>query len=267
MQELQNSIRSSQLAPPDGSRRKPGRVRRFWFSRRRISNLGIRIFAALSGLLTASLLSGCLSPSQIDQALGPSYHPDNIHCIYPVIPDQLRRVAVLPISVNQGDWQAAREREYLQPVLNAEFGKAKKFELVMVSPQQLRAWTGRAAWRTEEPLPDNLLGQMQAQLACDAVLFTHLHAFHAYKPMVMGWKLELVECRNQQIFWAADEVFDASDERVVRAAQKYSQQHGESWWRPLADPASILSSPRRFSQYSLSALFATLPERCPSEPL
>ena len=216
---------------------------------------------AAGGLVCALLLSGCVSSSQIHQALGPSYHPDNIHCIYPVLPDTIRRVAVLPITVESGDWQAAREREHLQPILNSEFGKAKKFELVAVSPGQLREWTGRSAWPAAEPLPNTLLSELERQLGCDAVLFSHLRPFHAYKPMVMGWMLRLVECQNQQIFWSADEVFDASDERVVRGAQKYSQQHGESWWQPLADPASILSSPRRFSHYTLSALFATLPER------
>lgn len=216
------------------------------------------IWAGL-GLPLALLLGGCATGGKLYQTLGPSYQPDNIHCIYPILPDQIRRVAVLPISVDRGDWQAAREREFLQSVLYSELGKAKRFELVAVHPGQLRQWSGAEAWPTTEAVPDDLLAQLERRFQCDAVLFPHLRPFRAYKPIVMGWNLKLIECRSQQIFWSADEVFDASDERVVRAAQKYSQQHGESWWQPLADPASILSSPRRFGQYTLSALFATLP--------
>jgi hypothetical protein len=41
----------------------------------------------------------------------------------------------------------------LEAVLSEELGKTKKFELVAVTSEQMRIWTGRPAWRAEETLP------------------------------------------------------------------------------------------------------------------
>ena len=123
-----------------------------------------------------------------------------------------------------------------------------------------RQWTSKARWGAEEKLPSDFFERLQNALGCDAVLFARLQPYHAYRPLVVGWNLKLVEAKAKSVLWAADEVFDASEVRVAKAAESYSRDHVEAV-RPLADSSSILSSPRRFSQYTLSALLTTLPER------
>ncbi len=207
------------------------------------------------------LWSGCASGPLAKTLLGPAFQPANVYRLTPQLPSAVRRVAVLPTSVADEDWLAAAGRAQLEPVLYTELGKANRFELIAVSAQQLLDWTGRGSWKAEDKLPGDLLGRVRESLGCDAVLFSHLRLFHAYKPLVIGWNFKLADCRSGQILWAADEVFDAADPTVARAAERYGQSHGEEW-RPWGGEAgTILSSPRRFGQYTVSALLASLPKR------
>jgi len=104
------------------------------------------------------------------------------------------------------------------------------------------------------------LPQIQSATGCDAILFAHVRPFHAYKPLAVGWNLKLVECKTAEIFWSVDEVFDSAEAAVAKAAQDYGRQHFQDW-HSSADPASVLDSPRRFSQYTLNTLLGTLPDR------
>jgi len=63
-----------------------------------------------------------------------------------------------------------------------------------------------------------------------------------------------------RILWSADEVFDAGDVGVANAARAYYSQHLRNE-APLSDSSTVLGSPSRFGQYTLNALFATLPGR------
>lgn len=233
-----------------------------------ISHSETRFFASWfrsTGLGTAiSIIAftvGCSTIPTSPEAVGPAYKPNNIHCVYPILPETIRRVAVLPISFDPNDRQAAKGGSELQSSVFTELSKVKKFEILAVSSEQLRDWSGRASWNSDEELPSGLLIELKSRLNCDAVLFTHLRPFHAYKPLTIGWNLKLVDCQSALIFWSADEVFDSSNAMVSRAAQRYAQEHGESWWSSTSDPTSILNSPRRFSRYTLSALFSSLPDR------
>jgi hypothetical protein len=67
-----------------------------------------------------------------------------------------------------------------------------------------------------------------------------------------------VDLQAQQIVWAADEVFDASDASVTRAAEHYYRNNNGGL---SGDDAGVLYSPRRFSQYTLHALLTTIPAR------
>ena len=219
-----------------------------------------RLRVCFSMALIACLGSGCASWWPRPLAAAPVSQPGNSFRSAHYVPPHIRRLAVLPVSFEAADWQAEEGLAELEPVLYAELGKLKAFELVAVSPEQMRRWTSKARWNAEEKLPADFFERLESALGCDAVLFTRLRPYHAYRPLVMGWNLKLVESRAKSILWAADEVFDASEAGVAKAAENYSREHVESV-RPLADSSGILSSPRRFSHYTLSALLTTLPER------
>jgi hypothetical protein len=124
-------------------------------------------------------------------------------------------VAVLPVTFEAEDWQAEEGLAELEPVLYAELGKIKAFELVVVSPEQMRRWTSKARWNAEEKLPADFFEHLEKMLGCDAVLFTRLQPYRAYRPLMIGWNFKLVEARAKSILWAADEVFDASEAGVA----------------------------------------------------
>jgi hypothetical protein len=214
----------------------------------------------LPALAAAGLLGGCASPagSGAKATSGSGYKPRNTFCASLQLPVNIHRVAVLPLSVPAGDWQAAAVRPELESVLQDELSKARRFELVLVSAARMRELSGREAWRPEERLPHDLLEKVRVESGCEAVLFSHLQPYQAYRPLVVGWNFKLVDLEARQIVWSADEVFDASQSEVSKAAWRY--YHGSIW--PWSEEDSTLRvSPRRFSQFTLDVLFGTLPAR------
>lgn len=209
-------------------------------------------------LIAAGLLmSGCATDRS---AATPDPHqPDNVYRLSPYLPIDVRRVAVLPISVERDDWQADAGRAQIELVLQEELGRVKKFELIIVTPEQLQLWTGKPAWQAEEKLPAAFLEKLREKLACDGVLFSHLRPYHAYQPIVVGWNLKLVDVRRREILWSADEVFDASQPPVASQARQFQNGGWRSWFS--TDSGSILLSPRQFSQFTLNSLLSTLPGR------
>jgi hypothetical protein len=151
--------------------------------------------------------------------------------------------------------------EALETVLQAELVKTRKFEIVRITPDALRVQTGRASWSAEDPLPPKFFETLREAQGCDAVLFCQLTVFKAYAPMSVGWRLRLVDCRSQQTLWATDEVFDAAQREVQDEARHFGQK--ESWLMPWhkADDWLVLRSPRRFGQFTLVTVLATLPRR------
>ena len=217
----------------------------------------------LTGFLVCTfgwLLVGCDTVGGGRSSFGPIYQPSNIYRSTLTMPPQVRRVAVLPVTFQARDWGADAGRPEVEPILHGELSKTKVFEVVIVTPEQLLAWSGRAAWRADEVLPVDFFERARKSTGCDAVLFAHLRPYHAYRPMSIGWNLKLVETHTKGVLWAADELFDASQPAVIRAAEQYWDGHHDGS-RPSAEAEAILNSPRRFSQYTLCALLATLPQR------
>jgi hypothetical protein len=192
--------------------------------------------------------------------LGPSYQPGNIHRQSERMPESLRRVAILPLSIAVEEPLRMEGREALQPLIYSELAKCNVFELVYVTHAELQQWTGRSGWRANEKLPLKFFEKLKDQSGCNGVLFCELTQYRPYKPLVIGWRLKLVDGDELNSWWSADEVFDAGEASVSNAARRYYSEH----FRDSAasnDSNFILSSPRRFGQYTLSALFATLPSR------
>jgi hypothetical protein len=213
----------------------------------------------LPGLSVAFLFSGCeTSHFQFPQQT--RYQPTNIYRKGLALDPEVKRVAVLPMTTLQPTEAFQAGVDSLQPLLHAELEKAKRFELIPVTPEQLQNWTGQRVWRADEQLPADFFDRIREETGCQGVLFDQLTRYQPYQPVAVGWKLTLVYNREHQIYWAADEVFDAGDDGVANAARAYESDHIITQ-SPIPDPNAILSSPSRFGQYTLNALLATLPQR------
>ena len=224
------------------------------------------------GLLLAALLAGCRAahniPPQV-QDFGPTYHPSNVYRSSSWLPVEVRRVAVLPLTttITSAPFLEAGV-DTLEPLVYAELEKAKRFEVIPVTPKQMKEWTGANGVRADEVLPHDLFKRIGAATACDAILFCQLTRYQPYPPLAVGWKFSLIENPKviatgvqvqPEIIWSVDEVLDAGDQSVATGARVYYSQHLHNE-APSADPATMLSSPTRFGQYTLAALLATLPE-------
>lgn len=215
------------------------------------TGLGLLVFVAV-------FACGCTSPLVSRSVFGPTFEPTNIYQSAAALPIPTRRVAVLPLTVRTHGRAMDAGRDALQPVLLAELSKAKAFETVFVTGEDLRAWTGKPAWTAEEALPRGFLERLRQATACDAVLFCQLTVYRPYSPLAVGWSLKLVESKQGQIWWAADEVFDAGQPGVMNAVRFYDATQQQELHRS-PDEWMALNSPRRFGQYSLHTLLAKLP--------
>jgi hypothetical protein len=187
-------------------------------------------------------------------------------------------VVLLPLAHEEAQAELVSGCEMLYPVLQAELDKTKKFEVVTASPKTIQGLTGQASWTGGEVLPADFFGSLQRVYGCDAVLFCQLTAFHAYPPLMIGWRMKLVDASTQKIIWAADVVYDASDLAVSKSAEQFQkEQEGaakpQTFFRrvltwldrrsePVTDePWAVLNSPRYFGQFSAAKLLQTLPAR------
>jgi len=203
---------------------------------------------------------------------------DNVFTAADSLPVTLKRVLVLPLAHEDSPSELSSGCEMLAPVLEAELIKTKKFEVVAASPNDIQALSGQPTWSGAEILPPDFFGSLQRVYGCDAVLFCQLSTFHAYPPLVIGWRLKLVDLTTQKIIWATDVVYDAGDPAVSKSAEAYQkQQQGTSkpstffrrvvtWLNREPEPATddqwtILNSPRYFGEFTASTLLQTLPKR------
>lgn len=219
----------------------------------------------LAGLLLAAvLLGGCQTSSwswqDLTRPVMASHTPANVY-LAGGLPSDLRRVVLLPLTLPANSSEAEDTRAAMEQALQQEILKANRFELIIVTPAQLRLWTGRAQWSAEDKLPRDFFAQVREQAGCDAVLFARVTRFRAYPPLTVGLSLKLVhgEAPNR-ILWAVDEVFDAGQPEVVNSAIAFARRNATGS-EHLSDGWSVLHSPRRFSQYAANAVMATLPAR------
>jgi hypothetical protein len=224
--------------------------------------VAILIILALSVLLF--LLVGCSSMTIAHGEVikGEDHRVSNVHRLAPKLPDRMRRVAMLPVSAEQAnDMNVGRES--LEPILQAEFDRLNVFEVIRITPDQMRHFTGKQDWSSNEKLPADFLTTIKQETGCDAILFSRLTRYHAYPPMAVGWNLKLVDATDGQVWWAVDEMFDLADPTVVASARRYQLEH-EKYYEAnplLADSRTALVSPRRFAAYTVAVLFDTLPDR------
>lgn len=211
-------------------------------------------------LLIAFILAGCSTKPLTDPIIGPDYVPQNIYQQALKLPPTLRRAAVLPLGFNPNDTLAVAGRESLEPLFRSELAKQGKLEVVFVSPEQLRLWTGEERWDFQEKLPKNFLAILREKTGADAILFPYLTLYAPYPPMKIGWRFKLTTSTDGDVLWSADETFDAGFGPVANSARRYSRNHLNKT-PVLEDSRAILLSPSAFGQYTLWALLQTIPGR------
>ena len=195
------------------------------------------------------------------------------------LPVDLRRVVMLPLASDTFNCTLSDGCQMLGPVLQAELIKTGKFEVVAADPETLRNCTGRLSWTGEEALPANFFDSLKQFYGCDAVLFCDLTTFRPSPPLAIGLRLKLVDVKTGKIIWAADEIYDANNADVRKAAQIYEkreQPHQSlvfhiysflAWCintptrTALDDQWNILHSPRYFGEFSADQVLKTLPQR------
>ncbi|HXJ73828.1 MAG TPA: hypothetical protein VNM37_13295 [Candidatus Dormibacteraeota bacterium] len=206
------------------------------------------------------VLVGCSHIPGLQKTTVASYEPSNVHREERHLPSQIKRVAVLPVTAMTDESAMEFGRDTLGPILVEELERARLFEVVVISSEELHLATGRNAWTGEERLPLDFFDALKEKLGADAVLFVRLTQYRAYEPLSIGWRLKLLETDEPRILWAVDEVFDARVPGVAAAARRFAHQHPETSG-DAGDGQEVLRSPRRFGQYTVSAVVATLPSR------
>ena len=237
------------------------------------------IFNITKPMLAAGLIFAGLQLAGDTDFFGSDLKPDNIFRATSVLPSDLKRIVVLPLAHDESRPELAPGCEMLDPVLQAELIKTKKFEVVPVGSAALESLTESPGWTGGEILPAKFFDSLKRVYGCDAVLFCQLTAYQPYAPLAVGWRMKLVDVSTQKIIWAADMLYDAGNATVAKGAKQFQQQQQggpnapkrifnfvSDWIYHGTEPATedqwiILKSPRLFGQYSAVKLLQTLPER------
>jgi hypothetical protein len=227
----------------------PGRIAMFSFKR--------KSFLVL--LLTVGFV-GCTTMPMSDVVIGPDFVPGNVFKQSEKLPPTIRRGIVLPISYNPEGTLGLAGKELLEPILHAELTKQNKLELIFLTPEELKLWTGKERWDFQEALPKELLKVMREKLDAEAILFTHVTHYSPYPPIKIGLRLKLTTATDGDVLWSADEILDAGESTVSNSARRYAKAHVNK--SPvLEDSRSILLSPSNFGQYAVATLLDTIPGR------
>lgn len=215
-------------------------------------------------LLTASvawLSCGCSNSMVTRQFAKKEYYtPQNFHQETAWLPDDMRRVAVLPVNTIHTDHITSISHRQIDVFVGDAIAATEMFEIVRVTPKQLKMWTGRQSWTASETLPHRFFETLREKTGCEAVMFSELTVFKPYKPVAIGWKLHLIDANDPNILWASDLVFDSGNVAVANSAMKFSEENLGSGFAK-AGSETILLSPARFGQYTLAASFGTLQGR------
>lgn len=207
-------------------------------------------------MMASLLCSGCSHTRSAGPAI--PYKPTNVYVRLTALPEHLHRVALLPMPRTSGDSTIESGIQTLEPVVAGELRRRQVFEVVVVSREDLKAWTGKEAWRPAEEMPEDVLQRIRKAAGCQAVIFAELTEFQPYPPLAVGLRMRLVECATGSAWWAVDEVLNAGSSMVAESAKEY----GRSELHLTAqNDVTMLQTPRRFGQFAAWALLTSLPGR------
>jgi hypothetical protein len=211
-----------------------------------------------TNLVMAVTLGGLIGAICAFNAVGhESASGSNVYRADSRLPSKVRRIAVLPVTADPADLATEDGREILASLPYTELCKRGLADVIVVTPEELRSWTGQKEWTAAQALPQDFLQRLHKATGCDAVVFSQLIYYRAYPPLGVGWKMQLVDVQGR-VLWAVDAVFDAGRPAVADAARGY---HHQCFRGPMDDADIILLSPRRFGQYATAAALETMPPR------
>lgn len=215
-------------------------------------------FRTLPFLVLFAALCGCSELPKRDPAkAGPFHTPANVSGVAK-LPSDVRRVLVLPAADSGRTPSQSLDR--LDEAILAELNRTARFETTSISRDELRRVFGERAYNSLSALPPRFLQILAERHGVDAVLFSDLTQFNAYPPLSVGLRFKLARVSDQQILWAADNVFSASDPAVVNSARRHALSLGTD--RSPGDLShTILQHPTRFVGYAAAETFQTLPPR------
>jgi len=235
---------------------------------RNVAGVGQALSHAAMMLALAAGLGGCKTASikNPGTVIGPFHKPANYNLANGVMPVDMRRVALLPMTSAMNTVEHQSGRQVLQKFMQAEIAKSGLFEVVYVPETKMGQLTGKPAWRMIDELPVDFIEQITREYDCQGVLFSHLTVYQPYPPLSIGWRMGLVhlspESNNGSVVWELDDVFNAGQKSVINSAKRNAIKNG------LSDPEldaelGLLNSPRRFGQYTAEAVVATMSRLSP----
>lgn len=216
--------------------------------------------AALAAALALLLAAGCASTPKLEDQ-GPVFTPANVRG--PAAwPADYRRVAVLPAHDATGrltDEFTLSHDELWRRALD----RTQRAEFVSLARPALQAWFGRATLGSADPLPHGMLGRLGRETGAQAVIFLDLTHSKPFPPLALSFRARLVDLRSGETVWASDELFDAGDITVVRAARRHARANSSG---PGDAAYGVLQSPSRFADYAFSSVAQLLPPRVNPSP-
>jgi hypothetical protein len=219
-----------------------------------------RTLFRLTLLATGLALAGCGTvPDLLDQAgleKGPYFTPVNFRGDYR-LPADVQRVALLPIY--GGTVVGAESSVALDPVLRSALQQQNRFEVVVISRAECHRLFGAEDFSSVAALPPGFMDKLAKHFAVDAVMFTDLTVYRAYRPLSVGFRSKLASTRDVRLVWAFDEVFSADDQRMRNSVRSYYQRGDRN--APFDATQAALQSPLRFGAVAVELMFHTLPPR------
>ena len=203
-------------------------------------------------------LMGCAELPKVDSAkAGPFYTPSNVTRLGR-LPAEIRRVLVLPVFGGPEITEESLER--ISRAVFEELNRTGRFETATLARTEFQRLAGVRTLSSLDPIPPDLIQKLAKAYAADGILFTDVTAFSPYPPLSLGLRMKLASVSDQQILWAADNLFSAADPAVANSARRYALKLGAD--RGPGDLShTILQNPTRFATYAAAATFEALPPR------
>jgi hypothetical protein len=173
------------------------------------------------------------------------------------LPAEIQRIAVLP--AHGGAAVESESAAAMDAVLVQALQRQARFEVVAVSREDCRRLFGAESFASTDALPHGMLEKIAEKYAVDAILFTDLTIYQAYRPISLGFRAKLATAREVRLVWAFDEVFSASQPTMVASVHNYYKQGDKM--APVDPTPAALQSPARFGAVAADLMFRTLPAR------
>jgi len=131
-------------------------------------------------LLALGLLTGgCETPKPALPELGARFEPKNVYRAVEVLPGDLQRVVLMPVTIASSELATLDQRNQLAHILEEELRKTHRFEVVRATREELRRGFGKDAFSAAEPLPSDLLTRIQSAHSADGVMFVQISSYRS----------------------------------------------------------------------------------------